>query len=249
MLLMSTSTVPLALGTIAASLYLRKGKTNQYRRSLWGSTAAGLVALGLLYGSLFGSDLSSSSTAGLIFLFAPIYSAIGLGLGYAFGAIAHRVSATSAETAAATIAISVGSRRALWIPIAMLSVLLIGIIRYCVLNNDLAVAERASNPETLQWIFDKVAQGSADPFGVPLFLAQNPNAPTHILDQLSRHEHSSVRTFVARHPNTSMSVIASMRNDCDPQIRKEVQERLQRQQRSNAEIEEAPNCGAADRAR
>lgn len=244
---MLASVVPLALGTFMAVFRLRKREAGPYVRNLWGSTVAGLVVLVLLFGSLFGKDLSSSSTAGLIFLFAPIYSAIALAVGYGMGAVVYRKSVKRVAAEATPGLISINSRRFVWVPVAMLGVLLFGIVKYSVQYNDLAVAEQASNPETLQWVYERAAKGEADPFGVPLFLAQNPNTPGDILDQLSRHEHASVRTFVVRHPNTSLSVVARMSNDCDALVRKEVQERLQPQSGSSNNVQPAPNCATTVR--
>ena len=249
LLWMSISAFPLALGTMFAVLHRWKSRTGPYLRNLWGSTAAGVVAVGLLFGSLFGTDLSSSSTAGLIFLFAPIYSAVALGIGYGLGAFAYRQLAKREEASGEEPGISLISRHLIWAPVAMLSILMFGIVKYSVQHNDLAVAERASNPETLRWVYEKAAKGEADAFGVPLFLAQNPNTPASILERLSKHEHSSVRIFVARHPNTSLSVVTSMSNDCDPEIRKEARERLKMPLGSNSASQPTPRCGTAQRER
>ena len=230
-----------------ATFRLRRREAGPYVRNLWGSTTAGLVALTLLFGSLFGEDLSSSSTAGLVFLFAPIYSAIALGVGYGIGAAVYRESAKRSAADTTQGLISINSRRFVWVPVAMLGVLMFGIIKYFAQYNDLAVAEQASNPETLQWVYEKALKGDADPFGVPLFLAQNPNTPGYILDQLSRHEHVSVRTFVVRHPNTSLRVVAFMSNDCDALIRKEARERLQLRSSSSDAVEPTPNCATTGR--
>jgi hypothetical protein len=244
---MSISALPLALGTMSAVRHLRTNKAGPYLRNLWGSTAAGLVAIGLLFGSLFRTDLSSSSTAGLIFLFAPIYSGIALGIGYGLGALTYRTLAQTAESSRTQPAISSVSRRFIWVPVTILSILMFGVIKYSIQNNDLEVAERAASPETLQWVYEKAVRGEADPFGVPLFLAQNPNTPPSILEGLSKHEHSSVRVFVVRHPNTSFGVITSMSNDCDQHVRKEVQERLKLLPQSGSAPQPAPQCGETER--
>ena len=249
LLLKSISALPLAFGTVIAAIHLRKANAGPYMRNLWGSTAAGFAALMLLFGSLFGGDLSSSSTAGLIFLFAPIYSAIALGVGYGLGALSYRVIARNTISKGLRPTMSRLASRFILLPIAMLSVLLFGMIKYSVQNNDLTVAERATNSETLQWEMRKVAKGEADSFGVPLFLAQNPNTPTNILEQLSKHDHSAVRIFVAQHPNTSLAVLQGMSNDCDPLIRQEVQARLKVTSASNSALQPTPNCGAAERKR
>ena len=169
-------------------------------------------------------------------------------IGYAIGAAAYRKLKIEAKANGASLTISSISRRLLWVPFAILGVLAIGIMKTSIKGNDLAVAERASNPETLQWELERVSNGTVDPFGVPLFLAQNPNTPTSILDQLSKHDHLSVRTFVARHPNTSVMALESMSNDCDPRIRKEVQERLQLQLGSNISLDQPRECGASTHA-
>ena len=246
LLLMSISALPLALGTVIAAVQLRRANAGSYIRNLWGSTAAGFAALVFLFGSLFGGDLSSSSTGGLIFLFATIYSAIALAIGYALGALTYRVAARNAISKGEGPKISRLGGRTILLPIAMLSVLLFGMIRYSVQNNDLTVAERATNPETLQWEMRKVARGEVDSFGVSLFLAQNPNTPANILEQLSKHDHSAVRIFVARHPNTSLAVLKSMSNDCDPLIHQEVQARLKLTSAPNSALQLAPRCGAAE---
>ena len=248
-LLMAISALPLALGTIAAARHLWKTNAGAYLRNLWGSTAAGVVALGLLFGSLFGTDLSSSSTAGLIFLFVPVYSAVALGVGYGLGALAYRKVAKTAEATGEVATLPAGARRFIWVPVAMLGVLMFGILRYSIQHNDLAVAERASNPETLHWVYEKVARGEADAFGVPLFLAQNPKTPADILDKLSKHAHPSVRFFVATNPNTHLDVVASLKDDCSDRIRKAVQDRLKLPSGSNSALQPTPQCGAAERRR
>src|SRR2546423_15060239 len=122
--LMSIAAVPLAVGTIMAAFRLRKREAGPYVRNLWGSTAAGLVVLALLFSYLFGKDLSRSSTAGLVFLFAPIYSAIALGIGYGMVAFVYRMTAKDASADTTRRLISISSRRFVWVPIAMLSILM-----------------------------------------------------------------------------------------------------------------------------
>lgn len=170
-LLSSISALPLALGTLAAACYLRAGARPAYLRNLAGSIAAGVVVLLLLWGSLFGNDLSGSSTAGLIFLFAPIYAAAAQGIVYGISAAVVRKSPTLEE-------ISLPARRALLAPVVMLAVLLFGLLKTSVGGNDLAVAERASNPDTLHRLFEDSRTGKADSFGVPLFPSSEPKRAT-----------------------------------------------------------------------
>lgn len=249
LLFMLISAVPLLLGTLAAVRHLRTNNVGPLVRNIWGSTAAGLVALGMLFGSLFGTDLSKSSTAGLIFVVVPIYAAVALGLGYGLGALAYRKLAAAAESIGTQPVISAGYRRFIWVPVAMLSVLLFGMLKNSIQHNDLAVAERASSPETLHYVHEKVLRGEADSFGVPLFLAQNPNTSADILTDLAKHEHQSVRIFVAKHPNTPLNVVASLKDDCSEYIRKVVEERLKLPSGSNSTLQPTPKCGAAERKR
>ena len=231
----SISALPLALGTLAAAIHLRAGVRPAYLRNLAGSIAAGVVVLLLLWGSLFGSDLSSSSTAGLIFLFAPIYAAAAQGIVYAISAAVVRLSQTS-ET------ISLPARKALLAPLVMLVVLLFGLLKTSVEGNDLAVAERSSNPATLHRLFNDSRAGKADSFGVPLFLAQNPNVPPDILVELAKHEHTAVRAQVAQNPQTPEEVVASLRHESASVVRNLAATRLE----PNKALQATPKNGAPE---
>jgi hypothetical protein len=202
-----------------------------------------------LGGSLFGDDLSSSSTAGLIFLFAPIYSAVGLGIGYVLGALAHRKATADARALGTEPTLSRRERRFVGLPITFLVVLLFGTLKQSVQGNEMAMAERATNPETLRQLHQKVLNGTAGSFGVPLFLAQNPSTPADILESLSKHDHVSVRTFVVRHPNASQGSLCNMLNDCDSRVREEARARVQNTSASNSALQPTPNCGAAEHKR
>jgi hypothetical protein len=219
LLFSSISALPLVLGVIAAMRHLRAATRYAYLRNLIASTAAGAAALALLWGSLFGNDLSASSTAALIFAVAPFYAAIAQGIAYGIAAAAFRKPATPQ-------AISLSARSAMLVPLLLLAILMFGLIKSSVHGNDLAVAERASDPKTLQRLFEQSRIGKADPFGVPLFLAQNPATPPEILSELAKHEHPAVRAQVASNPRTPEQVVASLRNDCASFVRKAVVQRL-----------------------
>ena len=241
LILMLPSVIPTLIGTSLAAYSLLRKATGAYIRHIWAGTAAGIVALGLLFSSLFGSGLRGSSTAGLIFLFVPIYSAVALGLGYGFGAVALRKLNRNASVAGAP-QISRGYRRFVWVPVAIVALLLFGMFRYSIQHNDLTVAERASNPETLHYVYGKSLRGDADSFGIPLFLGQNPNTPADILADIAKHRHSSVRIFVARHPNTPVEALARLTDDCDPSIRKTASERLKDSSRAESPLATTSEC-------
>lgn len=232
-LLNSISALPLALGTLAAARHQRAGTRSAYFRNLAGSIAAGVVVLFLLWGSLFGNDLSSSSTAGLIFLFAPIYAVVAQGLFYGICAAVLSKPPTPE-------AISLTARKALLFPVVMLLVLLFGLVKASVDNNDLAVAERASNPDTLHQLFENSRNGKADSFGVPLFLAQNQNVPPDILVELAKHEHLAVRAQVVQNPQTPVEVVAKLRYDSASLVRDLAEKRLE----PNKALQATPKSGA-----
>lgn len=235
LLISSISALPLGLGLLAAKRHMRAGARVAYLSNLNGSIAAGVVILLLLWGSLFGNDLSSSSTAALIFLFAPIYAAAAQGIVYGISRAAIGKS-TSSTT------ISTSLKRAILVPLSLLLVLLFGLLKTSAEGNELAVAERGSNPDTLQHLYEQSLTGEVDSFGVPLFLAQNPNTPPEILAELSKHRHPAVRVQVAQHTKTPKEIVYSLRNDCASFVRKAVEKRLG----PNKALQPTPKCGAAE---
>jgi hypothetical protein len=227
---MSISAWPLAVGTWLVVFHFRKGQSGPYHRQLWGSIAAGVVALGLLWRSLFGDALSSSSTAALIFIFVPTYSAAGFGVGYGLAALvqwACRKVTGHAPAPGVRPTLAWYAKPFVIVPITLLAVLLFGIFKQSTHKNELTMAERSAHPDTLHALYQKALDGTADKFGVPLFLAQNPAAPEDILEGLSQHYHSQVRIFVVRHPKTSLATISHMTHDPFPDVREEAQARLQ----------------------
>jgi len=218
-LLDAASALPLSIGLLAAAHHKQNGSRALYLRNLNGSIAAGAVSLFLLWGSLFGDDLSSSSTAALIFLFAPIYSA-------AAQVVVYGVSALVIRRSKSPEAISPVSRRAMLAPLGMLGVLVFGIFMTSVEGSDLAIAHRASNPDTLEKLFEDSRSDGTVSAGVSLFLAQNPNTPPGILSDLAKHHEPAVRVHVVQHPSTPKEVIAGMRNDCSSFVRGAVEQRL-----------------------
>jgi hypothetical protein len=219
LLLSSVSALPLGIGLLAAARHLRADRRSAYLRNLHGSIAAGAVVLLVLWGPLFGDDLSGSSTAALIFLFAPVYAAAAQGVVYG-------ISAAATRRAAAPGTISSFSRGAILIPLSMLAVLTTGLVTTAVVGNDLAVAERGWNAGTLHRLFARSQAGDADSFGVPLMLTQNPNTPPEILVELAKHSRPVVRVHVAKHPRTPDEVVAGLGNDCSSFVRNAVRKRL-----------------------
>lgn len=241
------ATLPLLLATIGAVRHLLAERKHPYIRNLFGAIAAGVTTLGLLWSLLFGEDLSRSSTAGLVFLFTPIYSTVAFFIGYLMGVVANRASRREEKDARDNSPMASRARKLVWLPAILLGIVVIGITRNAILNNELSVAGRASRPETLRYLFAKAVAGEADTFGVPLFLAQNPNAPIDLLERLSKSDESQVRGFVVTNPSTPVSVVVGLREDCADNVRRAVRERLKNVSGADPGPQATPKCGSSER--
>lgn len=215
----SLSALPLALGALFAIRHLRAGSRSAYYKNLAASIGAGAAALTLLWSSMFGDNLSRSSTAGLIFAVAPFYAAIVQGIVYGIAAAIFRKSAIPR-------AIPAVARLAVVVPLLMLAVLLSGLVKTSFEGNESAIAERTSDARKMHQMLAKSRTGELDTFSIPMHLAQNPNAPADLLSELASHEHAVVRAHVASHPNTPVHIVAALRYDCASFVRKAVVERL-----------------------
>lgn len=118
------------------------------------------------------------------------------------------------------------ARIALLVPVLMLAILLAGLVNLSARGNDSKLAQRGSNPKTLQRLLEQSRSGQADAFSIPFNLAQNSNAPPGMLTELAKHEAATVRAFVASNPGTPEHVVESLPYDCAPFVRKNVVERL-----------------------
>ena len=119
--------LPLGCGLLSALWHLCKGRAAAYARNLNASIAGGIVALFMLSSSLFGDALYSSSTAGLVFVFAPIYSAIAQAIFWAVSFLATKNSQTPAP-------IPAYKKRLIWLPIFILIVLVVGLVKVALHN-------------------------------------------------------------------------------------------------------------------
>jgi hypothetical protein len=219
LLFSSLSALPLGIGLMVATRHMHAGRRSAYLRTLLGSITAGGIILWLLWGTLFGDDLSGSSTAGLAFVFAPIYAAAAQGVILGIAALVF-AKVKVPET------IWLASRWVIIVPSCMLAVLLFGVVTISVEGNDRSVAERSWNPKTLKRLYQQSRTGEVDPFSVPLFLTQNPNTPPEILLELAKHEHPSVRAQVTQHPMAPDKAIAILARDENPSVRKLAEKRL-----------------------
>ena len=115
------STLPLGIAILKALYCLKKENRTLYYRNLFASIFSGMVIFLLLYGALFGDYLSKSSTAAVIFFFAPIYGTVAYFVGYGLTMLAT-------DKAEASKPFLLVDRLMIIIPIVMFFVLTMGII-------------------------------------------------------------------------------------------------------------------------
>jgi|GEM_PF-2094020 len=219
LLFCSLSASPLLIGLIAAFRHLRAGSRAHYFLHLAAGLAGGAVALALLWSSLFGDNLSKSSTAALILAIAPMYAAAAQVLIFGVGSVILKKPSTHRT-------IGPAARAALLVPLSMLAVLVFGLVKISFEGNASEIAERSSNLTTLRQLYEKSRSGALDAFSIPLHLAQNPDAPADILSALAKHDHPTVRANVASNRNTPLPVVAGLRYDCAGFVRSVVAQRL-----------------------
>lgn len=204
-LLSTISALPLSIGLYAAVRNLQSESRPKYLRNLAACTVAGIVALILLWDTLFNDSLSKSSTSALIFAVVPIYATGALGIVYGIFSIIIKDSTNNA--------ISSFERYSLIAPALILIVLLFGFFNVSANGNDLTVAGKAKNQETLHKIFEKSKDGKSNKFGIQLFLSQNPNTPPEILLEIAHYD-SYLKGFVAQHPNTPSAYLLQLSEEC-----------------------------------
>lgn len=219
LLFCSLSALPLIIGIIAALRHLRAGSRAYYFLHLAAGLAGGALALALLWSSLFGDNLSKSSTAALILAIVPMYAAAAQVLIFGIGSVILKKPSTQRSIGAV-------ARAALLVPLLVLAVLMFGLVKISFEDNESEIAERSSDLTTLRQLYEKSRTGELDPFSIALHLAQNPHAPPDILSALANNEHATVRANVADNRNTPLPVVAGLRYDCASYVRKVVVQRL-----------------------
>ena len=115
------STLPLGIAILKALHHLKKENRTLYYRNLFASIFSGMVIFLLLYEALFGDYLSKSSTAAVIFFFAPIYGTVAYFVGYG-------LTMLSTDKTEASKAFLLVDRLMMIVPIVMFLVLTMGII-------------------------------------------------------------------------------------------------------------------------
>ena len=218
-LLMFTALVPLGFVVLMCFRQRAREYESQIVRWLASSAATALMTSIGLWGSLFGDNLASSSTAGVIFFVVPILAAVAGALGYAAVAFVQRSGLRVFGTTVRLAPMANGVSPLAWIPLAVLGVLVVATLRLAVSGNDTNIAEKACNDATLHRVYKTMEQGGADSFSIPLFLAQNPCAPADLLTKMSQHKHPAVRAHVAQNRNTDLAIVALLKNDPNQHVR------------------------------
>lgn len=207
------SIAPLIVGVIGVWRKKKRGWALEYNNYIVASILCGLVTLMFLWSSLFGDALSSSSTAGLIFAVVPFYGLIVLLVSLGIGKLVifgMRIREKKGDENPVARKIN---RVLIYIPSAILAILLAGVVKLDVGGNDVAIAEGSQDPQVLHYLYSKAIHGDADKFAILLFMAQNPNAPTELLEQMAKSEYPQIRVFVASNRNTSEQVRRSLEDD------------------------------------
>jgi hypothetical protein len=192
------SILPVVLLIALAEFQRRKKNRSKWKIYLIASTISAVLPALAVLDITFGS--SGDGQAGLAFLFLPAYSILFGGLSVIVGLVIlkrkNQFSITTEERP-----------KFFWhiIPGALILCFLVSSSIFVHQNVILNIAENSDSLEELNYLYSRAKKN--DDHGIFLFLAQNPNAPTEILDKMSELPYSSVRIFVAKHDNTSLSVL------------------------------------------
>ena len=220
LLFMGFVVLPLLIGIVAAVRCLRAGSTGGFVKHLCGSIAAGAVMLGLLWSSLFGDNLSKSSTAGLIFAVAPFYGAAAQAVVYGILSLFLKTPARPGKTPSLAWI-------ALLIPASMLATVMAGMFNTAQFKEpDYDVAARTSEPATIARLMAKTRIEGQEAFMIAIRLAGNAATPPGMLSELAQDDHPAVRYYVVKNPRTPLEVVAPLHYDCSSVVRKAVVERL-----------------------
>ena len=106
---------------------LRLGQTRPYLIQLWAALVVGGLSSWMLWPFLFGDELKHGSTAGFIFLIAPIYSAMALFAAYGLGMWVDRSVISRRALSGPALRTPAWAQHLLWLPVALLCITLVGI--------------------------------------------------------------------------------------------------------------------------
>lgn len=208
-LMMGVSSVPILIGGALATRALLHGRIRGAAVHALGAALAGLSSIVIVKPFLDG-DTSRSSTAALVWVWAPLYSSVVLGVVSGLGVLLVRDARPRPAPASWLHAVTSPLLLPVWIACG---VLLIGIARYSIDHSAIVVADRSSNPDVLRRVFEGERLGPGHS-GVQLFLAMNRATPPDILEVLSQSHFDHVRVHVASNPHTPAA--ARLRLETDP---------------------------------
>jgi hypothetical protein len=213
---MLTCAVPALVGVVLARKELRSGNRSRGIVFVVAGLAAGSAAL-LMVGPFLLHTVGSSTDA-LIWVVAPIWSSVVLGIVVALGLLI--VARTNGSH---PVRSSTGVNAALLGPSLLVACLLVsGIIRYSFQNGGMKLAEQATDPALIRQVYYREGAASSNS-GVQLFIAGNEATPADILDELSRSNFAFVRVHVAANRNTSPATQARLAADTNSNVRSAAQ--------------------------
>lgn len=179
-ILMLGSAVPALAGAGLVVTALLSGRRWRAIGFAVGGVLAALSAVHLVRPFLLGQD-ASSSTAALIWVWAPVRSMEVLGLVSGLGWLVTWGERPRPRPASRFRAVATPLLWPVWV---VLGVLIVGIVRYSFDGAAMAVAEHSSNPYALRHVFEQNRFGPHRR-GVELFLAQNRSTPQDVRDELT----------------------------------------------------------------
>jgi hypothetical protein len=122
--LMMASVLPPMLWPVwRARRPLRLGHVGSYLTQLWAALVVCGLSSWLLWPFLFGDGLQQGSTAGFIFLVAPIYGVMSLFAAYGLGELVGRTVLIGREWGIPIVAMLL-----YWLPVSLLAIMLLGIL-------------------------------------------------------------------------------------------------------------------------
>ena len=213
-LVMCAASVPIFLGGALATRALLLGRSRGAAVHALGAALAGVSSIVIVKPFLDG-DTSSSSTAALVWVWAPLCSMSIQGVVSGLGELLVRNTRPRPAAASWLHALTSPLLLPAWIACG---VLLIGIARFSIDHSATVVADRSSNPDALRRVFQSERLGPRDS-GVQLFLAMNRATPPDILEVLSRSHFDHVRAHVASNPHTPVAARKRMETDAHPAVR------------------------------
>jgi hypothetical protein len=211
-----------------------KNNVIKWRNNLVASITSSLLPVFAIYDYTFAVE--GDGQAGLIFLFIPFYAAI-------LGSISYLITHVIQKIKSLNIKLGEIPRSVFMITPSLLIVCFL-VNSMISINREvyMSIAASSMTPiSDLRFLYRK-AQENND-YGIFHFLAQNEKLPSDILEGMSDLPFSSVRVFIAGHPNTPTPIVERMTKDKVEYIRKNAFKELNRRSKIRNSKSVQPSAG------